>query len=106
MSRKQLLKEDLELTHIREQQQQLRLREKEFTDLPRRLAQEIKDRECTMPPLAEISERAARIRHEQTVSRGEVSNILRNQNRSTLLLLMLSIATASLIWWGLKLMQG
>ena len=106
MSRSKVLKEDLELSKIRESQQQLRLREKEAAEIPKRLAAEIKERECTMPPLAEIMERAARKRHEQTVSRGEVSNILRDQSRSTMLLLLLITATAALIWWGMKLMQG
>lgn len=106
MSRSTLFKEDLELSEIRETEQQLRQREKEFSEIPKRLALEIKERESTMPPLAEVMERAARKRHEQIVSRGEVSNILRDQSRSTMLLLMLIAATAALVWWGLKLMQG
>ena len=106
MSRSTLFKEDLELDQIRETEEQLRRKEKEFAEIPKRLAQEIKDRECTMPPLAEIMERKARRQHEQIVSRGEVSNIQRVQTRSTLLLMLLLTATASLVWWGLKLMQG
>ncbi len=106
MSRSTLFKEDLELNEIRETEQQLRLKEKEFSEIPKRIAQEMKDRECTMPPLAEIMERKLRLQHEQTVSRGEVSNIQRVQTRSALLLMLLLTATASLVWWGLKLMQG
>ncbi|MEO7101030.1 MAG: hypothetical protein ABI162_16860 [Luteolibacter sp.] len=106
MSRSTLFREDLELDQIRETEEQLRLKEKEFAEIPKRLAQEIKDRECTMPPLAEIMERKLRRQHEQIVSRGEVSNIQRVQTRSTLLLMLLLTATASLVWWGLKLMQG
>ena len=106
MSRSHPLKEDLELNQLREAQQQLLLRERECAELPRKLAQEQKDRECTMPPLAEIEDRRRMKEHSQLVSRGEVTNILRDQNRSALLLLMLLTATGTLIWWGLKLMQG
>jgi hypothetical protein len=106
MPRSTLLKEDLELTELRETEQQLLLRQKEYAEIPKRLAQEAKERECTMPPLAEIEERRRRIEHDQIVSRGEVTNILRDQSRSFMLLVLLLTATGSLIWWGVKLMQG
>ena len=106
MSRSPILKEELELNEILATENQLRERERAYAEIPKKIAQEIKERESTMPPLPEILERAARIRHEQTVSRGEVSNILRDQSRSTMLLLLLIAATSALIWWGMKLMQG
>ena len=106
MSRSILFKEDLELSQIREQEQQLLLLQKQCAQLPKKLAQEQRDRECTMPPLAEIEERRRRREHENIVSRGEVTNILRDQNRSVVLLILLLAATGSLIWWGMKLMQG
>ncbi len=106
MSRSTLLKEDLELNQIREAEQQLLLLHKEYAELPKKLAQEQRDRECTMPPLAEIEDRRRQRAHENTVSRGEVTNILRDQNRSLMLLILLLTATGSLIWWGMKLMQG
>lgn len=106
MSRSRPLKEDLELTQIREKAQQLLLLEKEFAEIPKKLARELKERESTMPPLAEIEERRRRKEHDQIVSRGEVTNILRDQNRSFMLLILLLTATGSLIWWGVKLMQG
>jgi adenylosuccinate lyase len=106
MSRPPLLKEELELDALRDAEQQLLLRQQEFAEIPKKLAQELKERECTMPPLAEIEDRRRRIEHDQIVSRGQVSNILRDQGRSVLLLVLLLAATASLIWWGLKLMQG
>jgi hypothetical protein len=101
-----LLKEDLELSKLRETEQELLQRQKEFAEIPRRLAMELKERESTMPPLAEIEERRRRNEHEQIVSRGEVANILRDQSRSFMLLILLLTATGSLIWWGVKLMQG
>jgi hypothetical protein len=106
MSRSTVFQDDLQLNELRQAEQQLRLREKEFAEIPKRLAQEIKDRECTMPPLAEIMERKARREHEEIVSRGEVANIQRVQAKSMTLLILLLAATASLIWWGVKLMQG
>jgi hypothetical protein len=106
MSRSILLKEDLELTQLRQAEQQLLMLERECAKLPKKLAQEQKDRECTMPPLAEIEERRRRRAHEEIVSRGEVTNIQRDHNRSIGLILLLLAATGALIWWGMKLMQG
>lgn len=106
MSRNTPLREDLELDELRQKEQQLLLLQKECAKLPGKIAQEQAERERTMPPLAEIEERIRRKAHEQTVSRGEVTNILRDQNRSILLILLLLAATGSLIWWGIQLMQG
>lgn len=106
MSRGTPLKEELELNQLREDEQQLLQLQKQCADIPRKLALELKERECTMPPLAEIEERRLRRQHEEIVSRGQVANILRGQSRSLLLLLSLLAATGTLIWWGVKLMQG
>lgn len=106
MSRSTLLKEDLELDKLRETEQLLLLRQKECAEIPRKLAQEQKERECTMPPLAEIEERRRGKEHADLVTRGEVTNILRGQNRSVMLLILLLTATGTLIWWGLKLMRA
>ncbi len=106
MNRAPLLKEELELDALRETEQQLLLRQLEFAEIPKKIAQEIKDRECTMPPLPEIEDRRRRREHDEIVSRGQMTNILRTQGRSLLLLVLLLTATAALIWWGLKLMQG
>lgn len=105
MSRTPLLKEDLELNELRQTEQQLLQRQKEFAAIPRKLAQELRERECTMPPLAEIEERRRMKEHQdQLASRGEVANVLRDQNRSLLMLFLLLAATSSLIWWGIQLM--
>lgn len=105
MSRSNLFKEDLELDQIREAEQQLLQREKEFSDNQKRISRERIERESTMPPLDEIQTRQKRKHHEQIVSRGEVANVRRDQNRSLMLLFLLIAATCSLIWWGMKLMQ-
>lgn len=106
MSRSSALKEDPEMDEILAAQRQLVQRQKEFSEIPKRLAQELRERETTMPPLAEIAERKRRLDYEDTLSRGEAKNILRDQNRSIVMLVLLVAATGSLVWWGLKLMQG
>ncbi len=105
-SRNTVFKEELELDQIRETEQQLVQREKEFAENQRRIARERVERECTMPPLDEIHMRERRKHHEQIVSRGEVANVRRDQSRSLLLLFLLIAATCTLVWWGLRLMQG
>ena len=106
MSRHSRTMEDLELAKIHETEQQLLKLEKESNAARQRIAREQRERQTTMPPLEEIQARALRIRHEQCVSRGEVVNILRTQNRSLRMLLLLVTATGALVWWGIRLMQG
>ncbi len=106
MSRTTTFKEDLELDQIRETEQHLLQREREFAENRKRIAQERIERESTMPPLDEIQVRIQRKQHEEIVSRGEVANVRRDQSRSLLLLFLLVAATCTLVWWGVKLMQG
>jgi hypothetical protein len=106
MSRRSPSKDDLELVEIREAEQQLLLREKEFAENQKRITRERIERECTMPPLDEIESRARRKQHEEIVSRGAIANVRRDQNRSLMMLFLLVAATCSLVWWGLRLMQG
>jgi hypothetical protein len=106
MSRGNLFKEDLELDQIREAEQNLLKREREIAENEKRIARERIERESTMPPLDEIQNRQKRKQFEQTVSRGEVSNVRRDQTRSLMMLFLLIAATCSLVWWGVKLMQG
>jgi hypothetical protein len=106
MSRTTVFKEELELDQIRETEQQLLQRVKDVEESRKRIAQERIDRESIMPPLDEIEVRKQLKHHEQIVSRGEVANVRRDQNRSLFLLFLLIATTCSLIWWGLRLMQG
>ena len=99
-------KEDQELDAIREQERMLLQRHRQVAELPDRLEREQRERECTMPPLAEIQDRRRMKEHEDTLTRREVGNILRAQSRSAVLVVMLIAATGALIWWGLKLMQA
>ena len=106
MRRNTPTQEQLELDQIHETELQLLQREKASNEYRKRIAEERKDRECMMPPLEEIQVRLDRKKHEMSVTRGEVANELRTQNRSLLMLVLLVTATCTLVWWGLKLMQG
>jgi hypothetical protein len=106
MSRQPVFKEELELDQIRETEQQLRQREKEFAENRRRISQERIERESMMPPLDEVQVRMQLKQHEQIASRGEIANVRRDQNQGLMLLLLLIAATCTLIWWGIRLMQG
>jgi hypothetical protein len=59
-----------------------------------------------MPPLDEIQVRMQMKQHEQIASRGEIANVRRDQNQGLMLLVLLITATGTLIWWGIRLMQG
>ncbi|MCX6868633.1 MAG: hypothetical protein NTV46_20995 [Verrucomicrobia bacterium] len=106
MSRNTRSMEELELAKIRETELQLLKRERESAEIRERIARERRESDVTMPPLEGIQDRKDRIQHEQSFSRGEVVNILRTQNRSLMLLLLLVTATCTLVWWGFTLMQG
>ncbi|MEI8039082.1 MAG: hypothetical protein WCJ14_11895 [Verrucomicrobiota bacterium] len=106
MSRHTPSREEVELTRLRQREDLLRQQEKESSANRERLVKERSERERTMPPLDEVQDRARRILHEQSVSRGEVGNILRTQNRDLLLIFLLLAATCALVWWGLQLMRG
>lgn len=106
MSRTTSFKEDLELDQLRETERLLLQREREFAENRKKITQERIDRDNTIPPLDEIQIRIQRKQHEQIVSRGEVANVRRDQNRSLVMLALLITATGTLIWWGLRLMQG
>lgn len=105
MSRAKPFKEELELNELLATEQQLRQRELEFAKNRKRIEQERIEQERTIPPLEEVQRRFLHKQHEEIVSRGEIANIRRDHNRSLMLLFLLLIATATLIWWGTKLMQ-
>ena len=99
-------KSDDDLNQLEFEEQRLMLRAKEIAENRQRIAEERIERESTIPPLEEIREREARKKYEETVSRGEIANLVRTQNRSLLLLVLLVTAACTLVWWGLRVMQG
>lgn len=106
MARRKGKASDNDLNQLEFEEHRLMLRAKEIAENRKRIAEERIERETTIPPLEEIRERQARKRYEETVSRGEVANLVRTQNRSLLLLVLLITATCTLVWWGITVMQG
>lgn len=106
MKRSKLFQEELELDEVLNKQQELQNRLREFERNQMEIERTRAENERTIPPLREITERERWRQHEQLVSRGEVANVRRDQNQGLLLLFLLIAATCTLIWWGLRLMQG
>jgi len=106
MARKTRLQEELDLDALKQEEEQLRILECSLAELPKKLAREIKERATMMPPHPDIAERERMKRHEEAVTRSEVTNLARAQTRSLSLLFLLLAATGALIWWSIRLMQG
>ncbi len=98
-----LFEEDEELTALREKERRLDERHKEMIKLPAKLEREKRDRESTMPPLAEIKDRHEINRFEQSLSRGQIENVLRTQRHSFMLMVLLIIATALMLGWAYRI---
>lgn len=101
-----LFEEDEELVALREKEKKLEQAHREYVKLPAKLALEKKERDCTMPPMAEIKERQQINRFEQSLSRGQVENILRTQRHSIAMMLLLATATLLMLFWAYKIMIG
>lgn len=101
-----LFEEDEELVAIREKERKLEEAHREFVKLPAKLAQEKKERDCTMPPMAEIKERQEINRFEQSLSRGQIENVLRTQRHSLVMMMLLATATLLMLFWAYKIMIG
>jgi hypothetical protein len=99
-----LFEEDQELLALRDMERKLEAAHKEVVKLPAKLASEKRERESTMPPMAEISERQQINRFEQSLSRGQIENVLRTQRHSLAMLLLLAAATALLLAWAYRIM--
>lgn len=101
-----LFDEDDELVSIRAKQRKLEQAHKDVINLPAKLALERKERDSTMPPMAEIRERQQINQFEQSLSRGQIENVLRTQRHSIAMMLLLSIATVVMLLWACKIMVG
>ena len=101
-----LFDDDEELVSIRAKQRSLEQAHKEVINLPARLALEKKERDSTMPPMAEIRERQQINQFEQSLSRGQIENVLRTQRHSIAMMLLLSFATAVMLVWAYRIMMG
>ncbi len=98
---------DPELERLRQQELELLAKQKQVSELPKLLEKEKREREITMPPLADIQDRTRTKRYEEELAtRGAVRNLQKAQNRSLLLIFMLLAATCALVAWGLRLMEA
>ena len=101
-----LFEEDAELVELRKTEQKLEAAHREFVKLPAKLALEKKERDSTMPPMAEIKERQQINRFEQSLSRGQIENVLRTQRHSLAMMMLLATATLLMLFWAYKIMVG
>jgi hypothetical protein len=107
MSAQSLSNDELELRNVDEKLQWLRQREAECQDLPKKMAIEKQERDCTLPPCERLAEIKRMIAHEMDlITRSEAGNLQKAQTRSVLLLITLGIAITALVAWGLRLMNG
>jgi hypothetical protein len=99
-----LFEEDRELTALQETARRLDEEHQQIIKLPAKLEREKRERETTMPPLAEIKDRYEINRFEQSLSRGQIENVLRTQRHSFLLMVLLVTATALMLGWAYRIM--
>jgi hypothetical protein len=100
-----LFDEDYELKALREKERKLAEAQKEYQRLPALLAKQKLDSEATMPPMAEIKERQKFNRFEQSLSRGQIENVLRTQRQSLGMTMLLIAATILMVMWALRIIS-
>lgn len=101
-----LFDEDYELQALREKERKLAEAQKEYQRLPALLAKQKQENEATMPPMAEIKERQKFNRFEQSLSRGQIENVLRTQRYSLGMTLLLLAATILMVMWALRIIMA
>ncbi len=102
-----LFEDEAELESLRKQEKALAQAQKAAIDLPKKLERERIERERTMPPLQSLEERQRLNQYEQMLAtRKHYRNVMKAQTGSVLLLVMLIAATAALIAWSVRLIQG
>jgi hypothetical protein len=101
-----LFDEDYELQALREKERKLAEAQREYQRLPALLAKQKQENEATMPPMAEIKERQKFNRFEQSLSRGQIENVLRTQRYSLGMTLLLLAATILMVIWALRIIMA
>jgi hypothetical protein len=101
-----LFDENYELLALREKERKLAEAQKEYQKLPALLAKQKQENEATMPPMVEIRERQKFNRFEQSLSRGQIENVLRTQRQSLGMTLLLLVATILMVLWGLRMIAN
>ena len=106
MKKQAICPDELDLFQLPEAGHELDQRRKALENSQRKAEAERRDLETTLPPSDVVSARQKQKHHDEVVSRKEVRNIRREQGKALLMLALLITMTATLIWWGLKLMHG
>lgn len=102
-----LFKDEAELQSVREEYKLLLQAEKKLSDLPKLIRREKAELDTLIPPISDQADRERMVQYEQMLAtRKQYRNVLRAQTLSVSMLLMLVLATAALIAWSLRLMQG
>lgn len=98
---------ELELQRCEEEARQLEQQLAEARELPKKIALEKQERDCTLPPCERLAEIRRMLAHETEIStRREAVNSQNRQNRSLLLVVTLGMAIIGLVAWGIRLMNG
>lgn len=106
MKQGRLFKEDREIDSLERIKSDLARRQREVDEHKKRLEREKIESARTLPPSEIVTLRAKmKDHHDMLMTRGEISNLRREQNGHVLLFLLLVCATAALVWWGMRLMQ-
>ncbi len=98
--------EQMELQALAQQQRELEERSRKQAAEQRKLAERRKEQAMVMPPLSRVQETNKIREYEFLATRGHLKNQRRQQGKSFLLLILLTCASASMIWWGLQIMKG
>lgn len=72
--------------------------------LPEQLRREQEEQRNTLPPTDILTHKIRQQEYEIQVARGEIKNLKREATRHTWVLLLLLIATASMVWWAYQSM--
>lgn len=98
--------DDQDLDALQRAEADLDARIAELSSLPERMQRQREELAATLPPPDDFEDRERQRLFEERASRGKIRNERKTQRRSLLLLVLLLIATGSLIAWGLSLMKG
>ncbi len=96
--------DELDLFQLAEVSRELVEQRKSLEDRRKRAEQERIEREWTLPPSDVVDASRAQKSHNEAVSWNEIHNVRREQGKSLFMLVLLIVMTATLIWWGLRLM--
>ena len=93
-----------DLAQVQRTTAQLKAEIELLKQLPEKLRKEQEELRNTLPPTDILTHKIRQQEHEINVARGEIKNLKREATRHTWVLLLLLIATASMLWWAYQSM--